>query len=243
MKPSRVGASWLVGRVSIDASEPLDVLYVLLTHHHPAHTAGLSKSAPRAVIANPFEAGMLIDGNRFRSYVRAVFKRAGAPDREVQQPKAAGRFARIAAGWVDLEEFSAQVLPCGSHSWGHTCFKLEEGIFVGDLGGWVANVDALRRSIALLRSLGNTPVYPSHDPVTTAAEYAEALEGKLRGLLRAYGECLREGVPYAMALCVHGGGDTLRLAEEGIAFAKYLAEVGLARLIIDGGRYRVKKLG
>jgi len=243
VRPSRVGASWLIGGVSVDVSEPVHVKYVLLTHHHAGHISGLDKISPQAVVANPFEVAMLTDGARFRGYVAAVLRRAGAPPREVQAAGARARFARMAAGWVDLDEFSAQVLPCGSHTWGHTCFKTEEGIFVGDVGGWVVSVGSLRHVIALLRSLGGLAAYPAHEPPTTAAQYAEILEGRLRSLLRAYGECSSEGVPYAMALCARGEGDPLRLAEEGIAFAKYLAELGLARLVVKDGRYRVKKLG
>ncbi len=243
MRPSRAGASWILGDVSVDLSEPVDVKYVLLTHHHVGHISGLSRSSPRAVVANPFEAAMLTDEARFRGYVAAVFRRAGAPLKDVPAARAGVRFARIAAGWVDLDEFSAQVLPCGSHTWGHTCFKIDEGVFVGDVGGWIVSVDSLRRAIALLRSLGDATVYPAHEPPTTAAQYAEILEGRLRRLLRAYEECSSEGVPYAMALCARGEGDALRLAEEGIAFAKYLAEIGLAKLIVRGGRYRVKKVG
>lgn len=242
MKPQRAGASWLIGEISVDLSDAADVRYVLLTHHHLGHVAGLLRSSPRAVVANPFEASMLTDGARFQSYASTVLRRASAPARHAQTLRINARFARIAAGWVDLDEFSAQVVPCGSHTWGHTCYRTEEGIFVGDLGGWIVSVSSLRRAIAFLRALGGITAYPAHEPPMPASEYAERLEGKLKALLRAYIECASEKTPYGMAACARGGGDALRLSEEGIAFAKYLAEVGLARLVIKSGRYYVKKI-
>mgnify|MGYP001770673283 CR=1 FL=1 len=242
MRPSRAGASWIVGRVSIDLSEAADVSYVLLTHHHINHVAGLPRSSPRAVVANPFEAGMLSDEVRFERYVATILRRAGAPTGRVRALRVGVKFARIVAGWVDLDEFSAQVLPCGSHTWGHTCYKLDEGIFVGDLGGWIVNVNSLQRAISLLQSLGNIEAYPAHEPPTSASEYARRLGDRLKALLRAYKECASEGIPYEMALCARGGGDPLRLAEEGVAFAKYLAETGLVKLVVRSGRYYIKEI-
>ncbi|CCC82559.1 MBL fold metallo-hydrolase [Thermoproteus tenax] len=241
-RPQRVGASWLLGSVAVDLSEPLDVKYVVLTHHHYTHTAGLFLSRPRAVIANPFEVGMLTNSVRFTEYIKAVVKRAGAPTVEPAPRPVPGRFYSIAAGWLDLEEASAQVVPCGSHTWGHTCYRFETGIFVGDIGGWIVSVNALRRVMALLRALGDVAVYPSHEPETTAAQYASQLERRLNKLTKAYAECLDEDTPYSMALCARGQGDVLRLAEEGVAFAKYFAEAGLARIVNRGGTYHIKKL-
>lgn len=242
VKPQRAGASWLIGEVSVDLSEAIDVRYVLLTHHHLGHAAGLLKSSPKAVVANPFEVGMLADAVRFERYASTVLRRASAPAHRARALRINARFARMTAGWVDLDEFSAQVLPCGSHTWGHTCYRTEEGIFVGDLGGWIVSVDSLRRALALLRSLGSTTAYPAHEPPAPAREYAERLEGKLKALLKAYVECASEKTPYGMAACARGDGDVLRLAEEGIAFAKYLAEMGLAKLVVKSGRYYVKEV-
>jgi glyoxylase-like metal-dependent hydrolase (beta-lactamase superfamily II) len=241
--PYRVGASWVLGDIAVDASEPLDVRYVLLTHHHKSHVAGLPATSAKAVVANPFEAGLLSDEARARSYVAAVLRRAGfAGDVAIDVPRLGVRFEKISAGWIDLDEASAQVIPCGSHTWGHTCYLFEEGVFVGDLGGWVVSVSSLIRAIQVLRTLGNKPAYPAHDAPTTAAEYAERLSSTVRGLLRAYRQCVRERTPYRMALCARGDGDPLRLSEEGIAFLKYLAEVGEVKILVRGGRYYAREV-
>ena len=70
-------------------------------------------------------------------------------------------------------------------------------------------------------------------------EFAARLEGRFRKLLAAYQECVGERTPYKIALCARGGGDVLRLSEEGLAFVKYLADLGHVK-ILNSTPYVVK---
>lgn len=229
---SKAGAGWLWGDLlAVDPPEDLAVDTALVTHHHPRHAAGAMRA--RRAVMNPLEHGMLADPARARRYAQLVYMRAGAPGDPPSPPQLpqAAAVHRFTAGWVDLGEASVRAIPCGAHTWGHTCYAVEAAVFVGDLDAWIVSVDSLLRAISMLRSMAGYTAYPAHGPPRPAAEYAEELSTSLRRLAKAYVECVGERTPYRMALCARGQGPTMRLAEEGLAFAKYLADMGVVRLV------------
>lgn len=228
---SKAGVGWLWGDLlAVDPPEDLAVDTALVTHHHPRHAAGAVKA--RRAIMNPLEHGMLADPARAMRYLQVVYRRAGAPGvpPPPYSPRISAAVHRFTAGWADLGEASVRAIPCGSHTWGHTCYAVEGAVFVGDIDAWIVSVDSLYRAISMLRSMAGYTVYPAHGPPRPAVEYAEELASSLKRLTKAYVECLDERTPYRMALCARGTGPVLRLAEEGLAFAKHLVDTGLVKL-------------
>ena len=238
---SRAGVGWLYeGFFGVDVPEDVEVEVVLVTHHHERHVAGARRA--RVVVINPLEFGMASDLERAVRYAEVVLKRAGAP-RGARPRVSAGPFRgsvyKFTAGWVDLGDASVRVIPCGSHTWGHTCFGFENALFVGDLGGWLVSVHAFQNVLSSLKGLRGYVVYTGEGESAPVEEFAARLEGRFRKLLAAYQECVGERTPYKIALCARGGGDVLRLSEEGLAFVKYLADLGHVK-ILNSTPYVVK---
>ena len=240
---SRVGTGWVYeGYFGVDTPEEAGASTVLVTHHHERHVAGARRA--KLVVINPLEYGMASDLGRALRYAEVVLKRAGAP-RDYRPKISAGPFAgrvhTFTAGWVDLGDLSVRVIPCGSHTWGHTCYGAGNVIFTGDLDGWIVSVPTFINVVSSLKGLKGYVAYTGGGERVEAEEFAAALEGKFRKLLRAYMECVGEGTPYRIALCARGGGDVLRLSEEGLAFVKYLAEGGYVK-ITNSTPYVVKRV-
>ncbi len=230
---SRVGVGWLYnGFFGVDIPEGLDVDVALVTHHHERHIRGALKAA--RVVINPIEYSFATEFERVSRYIDVVFKRAGAPTSGKPKPtvyKFSGSVYKFTAGWIDLGEMSMRVVPCGSHTWGHTCFISENAVFTGDVDKWIVSVSSLLNVISMLRELRGGVVYTGDGERLAADEYAASLESNFRKLAKSYMECLSEKTPYRIALCARGGGDVLRLSEEGLAFVKYLAEVGHVKIV------------
>ncbi len=228
---SRAGVGWVYeGFFAVDAPEDVDVGVVLVTHHHERHVAGARRA--RVVVMNPLEYSMAADLERALRYAEVVLRRAGAAGRpSVSVGPFRGSVYKFTAGWVDLGDVSVRVIPCGSHTWGHTCFGVENAVFVGDLGGWIVSVGAFLRVLASMKGLRGYVAYTGEGERVPLEEYVQRLEGDFKRLLRRYVECLGERTPYRIALCARGGGDVLRLSEEGLAFVKYLAESGYAKIV------------
>nr|WP_245521995.1 MBL fold metallo-hydrolase [Pyrobaculum neutrophilum] len=238
---SRSGVGWIYeGFFGVDVAEDAGVDVVLVTHHHPRHVAGARRA--KMVVMNPIEYSMASDPARAARYARVVMRRAGAPsveNPEVQAGPFRGAVYRFTAGWVDLGDISVRVIPCGSHTWGHTCFGVEKAVFVGDLDSWIVSVDTFIRVVASLRGLRGYTAYTGGGERKPLEEFLEELERSFKRLLGRYLECVGEKTPYGIALCARGGGDPLRLSEEGLAFVKYLAENGHVK-IVNTAPYVVK---
>lgn len=231
---SRAGVGWVYeGFFGVDVPEEVEVGVVLVTHHHPRHVAGARRA--RMVVMNPIEYSMASDFERAFRYAQLVLKRAGAPHQvpKVEVGPFRGRVYKFTAGWVDLGDLSVRVVPCGSHTWGHTCFAVDNAIFVGDLHSWIVSVNAFLNVLSTLRGLRGHVVYTGEGERKTVEEYAAELEAGFKKLVKAYVECVGEKTPYSIALCARGEGDGLHLAEEGLAFVKYLAETG--HVVLAGG--------
>lgn len=238
---SKSGVGWVYdGFFGVDVSEDAEVDIVLVTHHHRRHVAGARKA--KKVVINQIEYGMATDYNRALRYTELMLKRAGAP-KDAKVNISVGPFSgvvyRFTAGWVDLGDLSVRVIPCGSHTWGHTCYGLENVIFVGDLDSWIVSVNTLINVMSSFKSLKNYMAYTSRGERIELSEYISKVEYKFKKLLAAYIECIGEKTPYEIARCVRGDGDVLRLSEEGIAFVKYLAENGYVK-IVASSPYLVK---
>lgn len=230
---SRAGVGWACdGFFGVDTPEDVNIDIVLVTHHHERHVSGARKA--KIVIINPIEYGMAADAHRATRYAEVVLKRAGAPrDYKpfVSTAPFNGTVYKFTAGWVDLGDLSVRVIPCGSHTWGHTCYSIDNVIFVGDLDSWIVSVNTFIRVLASLRKLRDYIAYTGRGERKPLEEYIDILNTTFKRLVKRYVECLGEKTPYKIALCARGGGDPLRLSEEGIAFVKYLVENGLAKLI------------
>ncbi|MCX8137351.1 MBL fold metallo-hydrolase [Pyrobaculum aerophilum] len=230
---SKAGVGWVYeGFFGVDVPEDVDVQIVLVTHYHERHIAGARWA--KKVIINPIEYSMATDLQRALRYSEVVLRRAGAP-KDVKPAVVAAPFRgsvyKFTAGWVDLGDLSVRVLPCGSHTWGHTCYGVENAIFVGDLDSWIVSVGVFINVLSSLRGLKGYVVYTGHGGREPVEEFVERISSSFKKLTEKYVECLGEKVPYRIALCARGGGDVLRLSEEGIAFVKYLAENGYAKIV------------
>ena len=240
---SRVGVGWVYeGFFGVDVPEGVEADVVLVTHHHERHVAGAREA--RRVVMNPLEYGMATDLERALKYAETVLRRAGAP-RDAKPRVSVGPFKgsvyRFTAGWVDLGDLSVRVIPCGSHTWGHTCFGVENAIFVGDLDSWIVSVHTFINVVASLKGLKGYVAYTGNGERVPMEEYAESLAFRFKRLAERYLECVGEKTPYRIALCARGPGDVLRLSEEGIAFVKYLAEGGHVK-IVNSSPYVVKPI-
>lgn len=229
----RSGVGWVYdGFFGVDVSEDVDVDVVLVTHHHERHVAGARRA--KRVVINQLEYSMATNLERAVRYVEVVLRRAGAP-RGVRPRVSVGPFRgvvyRFTAGWVDLGDLSVRVIPCGSHTWGHTCFGVENAVFVGDLDGWIVSVNTLINVLSSLRGLRGYVAYTGEGERVPLEEFVARVESRFKKLLAAYVECLGEKTPYEIARCARGEGDVLRLSEEGLAFVKYLAESGYLKIV------------
>jgi glyoxylase-like metal-dependent hydrolase (beta-lactamase superfamily II) len=240
---SRAGVGWVYeGFFGVDVPEDVEVDVVLVTHHHERHVAGARRA--RRVVINPIEYGMAADLERALRYAEVVLRRAGAPrDAKTRVSTAPFRGAvyKFTAGWVDLGDLSVRVIPCGSHTWGHTCFGVENVVFVGDLDSWIVSVHTFINVVATLRRMRGYVAYTGNGERVSMEEYVESLMAKFKKLAERYVECVGEKTPYRIALCARGSGDVLRLSEEGIAFVKYLAEGGHVK-IVSSSPYVVKPI-
>lgn len=238
---SRAGVGWVLeGVFGVDTPEEVEVGVVLVTHHHWRHVAG-ARLASKVVI-NPIEYSLATDFEKLTRYADVVLRRAGAP-KEVRPALSVvpfrGAVYRFTAGWVDLGDVSVRVIPCGSHTWGHTCYGVENAIFTGDLGGWIVSVGTFLNVVSSLKGLRGYIAYTGEGEKVPVEEYVKRLEAEFRKLVDRYVQCLGEKTPYRIALCARGGGDVLRLSEEGIAFVKYLADNGYVK-ITNSSPYIVK---
>jgi len=240
---SRVGVGWVYeGFFGVDVPEEAGVDVVLVTHHHERHVAGARRA--RRVVINPLEYGMATDLDRALRYAEVVLRRAGAPKGfkpRISVGPFKGAVYKFTAGWVDLGDISVRVIPCGSHTWGHTCFGVENVIFVGDLDSWIVSVHTFINVLASLKGLRGYVAYTGNGERIPVEEYVETLEAKFKKLAMRYMECVEEKTPYRIATCARGPGDVLRLSEEGIAFVKYLAEGGYVK-IVSSSPYVVKPI-
>lgn len=228
-----MGAGWIYrGFFGVDVPEDVDIDVVLVTHHHMRHVAGAQRA--KRVVINPIEYGMATDLERALRHAEIVLKRAGAPREKkphISVLKFGGSVYRFTAGWVDLGDLSIRVFPCGSHTWGHTCFGVENTIFTGDLDSWIVSVSTFINVLYSLKGLRGYVAYTGGGERVQVEEYVATLESRFKKLLKTYVECIGEKTPYHIALCARGGGDVLRLSEEGIAFVKYLAENGYVKIV------------
>jgi glyoxylase-like metal-dependent hydrolase (beta-lactamase superfamily II) len=240
---SRAGVGWVYeGFFGVDVPEDVEVGVVLVTHHHERHVAGARRA--RRVVINPIEYGMATDLERALRYAEVVLRRAGAPRDAKTRVSAApfkGAVYKFTAGWVDLGDLSVRVITCGSHTWGHTCFGVENVIFVGDLDSWIVSVHTFINVVAALRGMRGYVAYTGNGERVPMEEYVESLMAKFKKLAERYVECVGEKTPYRIALCARGSGDVLRLSEEGLAFVKYLAEGGHVK-IVSSSPYVVKPI-
>ncbi len=235
-------------RVSLEGRR--GVSYILLTHSHMSHVESLIEVARQhrpIIIGNPIELAFLQDVGRLAKYIRTVAKRAGADldavalAKELHVSPLNAKVYRMGSGNADLLEADVEVLPCGGHSWGSTCYRLGRAIFVGDLGRPWVSIRSLTSTLALLRGM-DAVAYPGHGEPVGARELAMRIQGELRSATRRYLECLADGPPVETANCVFGelAGPYayFRALEETLAFIGLFVEEGIVR-VSGSGTWRI----
>ncbi len=248
-----VASGVLIDAPSVSLERLGNVSYVLLTHSHVGHVESLAALAQRyrpIVIGNPIELAFLQDVERLAKYIRTVAKRAGADldavalAKEIHVPPLNARVYRMGSGNADLLEADVEVLPCGGHSWGSTCYRLGGVVFVGDLGRPWVSIRSLTSTLALLRGL-DAVAYPGHGEPVEARELALRVQGELRNTARKYLECIANGPPVETADCVFGRTAEpyayFRALEETLAFIGLFVEEGVVK-VSGSGTWKVSRV-
>ena len=247
-----VASGVLIDAPSLDQGSLRGVSYILLTHSHVGHVRSLAEVVRiyrPIIIGNPIELAFLQDLERLARYIRVVAKRAGASldaaalAREMHVPLLGAKVYRMGSGNADLLEVDVEVLPCGGHSWGSTCYRVGGVVFVGDLGRPWVSIKSLTGTLATLKGL-NAVAYPGHGEPVNARELAIRVENELRGAAKLYLECLAEGPPVRTTSCVFGEAMTpleyFRALEETLAFVGFFVEEGMAR-VGGAGTWKVSR--
>jgi len=170
--------------------------YIFLTHHHVNHAGGLPalvKAFKPIVIVNPTEYSFMTDKHRARKYIEAVLRRGGVGRNSrligriakeyllILKKEELGRVYSLVKGNIDTMYVDVGVIPCGGHTWGHTCYAIEDMVFIGDsltksriLS--ISSYISLESTLSLLKTIRANAFYPGHGGPLDRGSLEQAIE-------------------------------------------------------------------